>query len=74
MKLMTVTFRIPTGYIGCDIEEDMFYSFDDGTTEELMRQEIESDFSNWVEDIIEDMRMSAEYDIEEEDEEEEEEW
>lgn len=71
MKMMTVTFRIPTGYIGCDIEEEMFYSFDDGTTEALIAQEIESDFGNWVEDIIEDIRMSAEYEIEEEEEEEE---
>lgn len=66
MKLMTVTFTIPTGYIGADITEDMFYSFDDGTSEELIQQEIDSDFSNWVEDIIEDMRMSAEWIIEEE--------
>ena len=72
MRYMTVTFRIPTGYIGCDLEEEQFFSFEDDTAEEDIRAEIESEFSNWVEDMLEDMRMSAEYDIEEEDEEEEE--
>ena len=70
MKAFTVTFRIPTGYIGADIDEEMFYTFDDDVTEEDINAEIENDFSNWVEDIIEDLRMSAEYDIEEEEEEE----
>lgn len=71
MKAFTVTFRIPTGYIGVDIDEEMFYTFDDDATEEDINAEIESDFSNWVEDIIEDLRMSAEYDIEEDEDEEE---
>ena len=65
MKLMTVIFRVPTGFIGGEIEEDMFYSFEDGTSEELIQQEIESDFSDWVEAVVEDLRMSAEWEIEE---------
>lgn len=70
MRAFTVTFTIPTGYIGCDIEDTVFYTFDEDVSEEDINAEIESDFSNWVEDIIEDLRMSAEYDIEEDEEDE----
>lgn len=70
MRAFTVTFRIPTGWIGADFEDEQFYSFDDDVSEEDINAEIESDFSNWVEDIIEDLRMSAEYGIEEDEEDE----
>lgn len=70
MRAFTVTFTIPTGYIGCGIEDTVFYTFDEDVSEEDINAEIESDFTNWVEDIIEDLRMSAEYDIEEDEEDE----
>ena len=37
MKAFTVTFRIPTGYIGSDLEEEQFFCFEDDKAEEDIR-------------------------------------
>lgn len=61
MKTYTATFMMPTGWIGADYEEEQFFTFDDDVSDDDIVAEIESEFSSWVEDIIEDLRMSAEY-------------
>ena len=70
MKSITVTFTMSTGFIGCDIDDTVFYTFEDDVSEDDIRAEIDSDFEAWVEDTLEDLRMSAEYDIEVEESEE----
>ena len=65
MKTMNVIFTIPTGFIGADIYDERVYDFDDDLTEDEMLNEVNDDFEEWLEDILEDMRMSAEVEFEE---------
>ena len=60
MRTFEVTFRIPTGYIGADFEEEQVFSFEDDTPREDIINEIYSEHESWVENILEDLRMSAE--------------
>lgn len=50
--MKNVIFRLPTGFIGADIEEEFEFEDDD---------DIEAEFESWVNDIIEDMRCAAEW-------------
>ena len=50
--MKSVIFRLPTGFIGADIEEEFEFEDDD---------DIEAEFESWVNDVIEDMRGQAEW-------------
>ena len=50
--MKSVIFRLPTGFIGADIEEEFEFEDDD---------DIEAEFESWVNDVIEDMRCAAEW-------------
>lgn len=66
--IYTVNFTMPTEWLGAEYEDERVYDSEDYETEEEMQRDIEEDFSNWVDDILEDLRMSAEWTIESEEE------
>ena len=64
--IYTVNFTMPTEWLGAEYEDERIYDSADYESEEEMKKDIEADFDYWVSDIIEDLRMSAEWTIESE--------
>lgn len=50
--MKNVIFRLPTGFIGADIEEE--FEFEDN-------DDIEAEFDSWVNEKVEEMRWDAEW-------------
>ena len=58
-----VRFVLPTDYVGVEFDDEREYEFDDYMTEEEMDEEIRSDLSMWLDEMLEGLRMNGEYEV-----------
>lgn len=63
MLSVKVRFSMPTEWIGVEYEDEREYEFDDYMTEEEMDEEIRSDLSMWLDEILEGLRFNGEYEV-----------
>ena len=63
MKTVKAIFRIPTGYIGADLEEEFGFEFEDDETFEEMDEQIREELGCWVDDVLDDLRYNAIFEI-----------
>ena len=66
MKRYVATFELPTGFIGAGITDERDYEFPDEYDDVQIEDEIEVDFKQWVDEILEEMRNDASFEYKEE--------
>lgn len=58
-----VRFTMPTKFVGADYEDEFSFEFDDDADDIEIDEQIQFEFKDWLDDIIDDMRSWAEYEI-----------
>lgn len=64
MKTIEATFRLPTGFIGADIEEQVTFELADDADKDDIESEVSMEFDCWLREQLDNLEGMAEYEIE----------